>query len=91
MDTAEMVQAMCQSILDKCYKMIKKEVGADKTFTAKVIEITNVNKCRILYCGVTYTVSTTVPVEVGNIVRVCAPSNNWLDLFVIENKTKNIR
>lgn len=88
MNTTEMINAMCQSILDNCYKMIEKEVKADKTFTAKVTEIVNANKCRVLYCGNTFTVSTTISVSLNDIVRVCAPCNNWQDLFVVENRTQ---
>lgn len=58
----------------------------DKTFTAKITEVSD-KKYKVLYCGNSYTVSSSMVCSVGDIVRVCAPCDNWLDLFVVENKT----
>ena len=59
-------------------------------------------KVKMYVCGptaVSYThldvykrqVSTTIPCSVDDFVRVCAPCNNWRELFVVENKTKRCR
>ena len=87
MNYSQAIQKIADTITAQIHNMIKSKSYSDKTFTAKVTEIVNTSKCRVLYCGNTITVSTTIPVEIGNIVRVCAPCNNWKDLYVIENKT----
>ena len=87
MNYSQAIQNIADTITAQIHNMIKSKSYSDKTFTAKVTEIVNTSKCRVLYCGNTFTVSTTIPVEIGNIVRVCAPCNNWKDLYVIENKT----
>ena len=85
---SQTIQKVADIIIDQMDNMIKKQTYSDKTFTTKVTEIVNTSKCKVLYCGNTYTVSTVVSVDIGDIVRVCAPCNNWRDLFVVENKTK---
>ena len=87
MNYSQAIQKMADTITAQIHNMIKSKSYSDKTFTAKVTEIVNTSKCRVLYCGNTFTVSTTIPVEIGNIVRVCAPCNNWKDLYIVENKT----
>lgn len=87
MNYSQAIQNIADTITAQIHNMIKSKSYSDKTFTAKVTEIVNTSKCRVLYCGNTFTISTTIPVEIGNIVRVCAPCNNWKDLFMVENKT----
>lgn len=81
------IQTMTESILSKMKQLAEQKVNCDKTITAKVTEVVAPGKCRILYSGNTYTVSTTIPVKPGDIVRVCAPCNNWKELYITENKS----
>lgn len=56
----------------------------DKTFKAKVIgNLGNNNKYQILYKGKKYTVTSECALATDQIVRVCAPQNNWSELFVM--------
>lgn len=55
----------------------------DKTFKAKVIGNINGNKYQILYKGQKHTVTSETVLTTNQIVRVCAPQNNWSELFVI--------
>lgn len=78
---------MANTIVNQVFTMVKAKSYSDKTFKARVTEIITVYKIRVQYCGSSYTVSTSLPCSVNDIVRVCAPCNNWKELFVIENKT----
>ena len=82
---------MANTIVNQVYTMVKTKSYSDKTFKARVTEIISAYKIRVQYCGSTYTVSTTIPCSVDDFVRVCAPCNNWRELFVVENKTKRCR
>lgn len=84
MNYSQTIQKMADTITAQIYNMIKSKSYSDKTFTAKITEVINASKCKVLYCGNTYTVSTTIPVQINSLVRVCAPCNNWKDLFVVE-------
>jgi len=83
-DYSNAIKQMTQSLVEAFGKKDK----SDKTFTAKVTVVYG-TKCKVLYSGNTYTVSSSIPCSVGDMVRVCAPCNNWQDLFVVENKTGN--
>ncbi|WP_125143528.1 hypothetical protein [Clostridium transplantifaecale] len=91
MNYSELVQYIAEKTTAQVDKMIKKEVNSDKTFTAQITETVNATTCRVLYCGNTFTVSNIMQCDAGDVVRVCAPCNNWTDLFVVENKTKRTR
>lgn len=54
----------------------------DKTFRAKIVEIISTNKCRVLYRGIEYSAKYDEMISVGDMVWVCAPSNNWDELYV---------
>lgn len=64
-------------------EMLNSEDRSDKTFKAKVTENINTNKYIVLYNGVSYTVSSSVTCSIGDFVRICAPCNNWNDLFIV--------
>lgn len=80
------IDIMVSSILKNIKKAINGEGKYDKTFTANVVSVLNgEGKCGIVYNGSHYTASTTIVVKELDMVRVCAPMNNWGDLFVVEN------
>ncbi len=80
-----LINKITQSILENI-KLALIKGQFDKTFKAKVTEINN-NNVKILYCNNIYTVSSSISCKVGDYVMVCAPCNNWDDLFVV-TKTK---
>lgn len=79
------INKITQSILENV-KMALQKSNFDKTFKAKVTEIRK-DRIKILYCNNTHTVSSSITCKVGDYVMVCAPCNNWDDLFVV-TKTK---
>lgn len=80
------IEIMVDSILKNIKRAINGEGKYDKTFTGNVVEVLKGGKtCRVAYNGSYYTVSTTINVKELDMVRVCAPMNNWNDLFVVEN------
>lgn len=83
----EVVNDMANKIIAQVFSMIQAKSYSDKTFTAKVTEVISADKVRVQYCGSLYTASTTIPCSPEHIVRVCAPCNNWRELFIIENRT----
>lgn len=80
------INKITQSILENV-KMALQKSNFDKTFKAKVTEVSN-GKVKVLYCNNTYTVSSSTTCKAGDYVMVCAPCNNWQDLFVV-TKTKS--
>lgn len=87
----KIIDNIVNSILTKIKKAVDSECKYDKTFTANVINVSSDKKtCTIIYSGTMYTVKTTIKVEQGNLVRVCAPMNNWSDLFVVENRSVKV-
>lgn len=61
--------------------------NGDKTFKARIVELTSPARCKVLHNGVNYTVISNVYCEVGDLVRVCAPCNNWKELYISANLT----
>lgn len=88
MDYNEMIDKIITSILKQIKKAIDTKSRSDKTFKARIIKQLSVGKYQIMYCGNLYTVSSTVLCEIDDTVRVCAPCNNWQDLFVVENTSE---
>lgn len=69
-------------------KAVDSQVNCDRTFRAKVTEIVQTDKIRVLHNGKTYTVYSSIFCEVDDMVRVCVPCGNWKELYVIENRSK---
>ena len=78
---------MTDSILSKIEQAVNEKGRYDKTFTANISQKISDTKAMITYNGIVYTVRSTIPFNDGDLVRVCAPCNNWNDLFVVENRT----
>jgi len=57
-------------------------IARDRTFKAKIIEKVSNNKYKILYKNRYYTARCHAELSVGDIVYVCAPENNWSELFI---------
>lgn len=60
-----------------------KKDQSDKTIKAKVITVKGNGKYEVLYSGKTHTVSSSIPCTTNDYVWVCAPCNNWNNLFVV--------
>ena len=88
MNYSEKINEMAQCILEYIKKSIDTRSYSDKTFKAKITMVVSEDKYKVLYCGNTYTVSSSILCEVGDTVRVCAPCNNWQELYIVENRTK---
>lgn len=89
-DHLDIVKGMVDSILQSIEEAINKG-RFDKTFTTSIIGKVSDNKAMVNYNGVTYTVNSTIEFNLGDIVRVCAPQNNFNDLFIVENKTQSYK
>ena len=63
-------------------------MNCDRSFRAKVTEVVQTDKVRVLHNGKTYTVYSSIFCEVDDMVRVCVPCGNWQELYVIENRSK---
>lgn len=91
MDYQEIINSIVSTIQDSVRKIIKNETKFDQTITAQVVEIVTAQKVRVKYNSSVFTASTTIPCEIGDIVRVIAPCGNWSDLFVVVNKGKRLK
>ena len=78
----QVVKEMTRSILETIKKSIDNKSYSDKTFKCQITGKVK-DKYQILYCGNTYKVSSSIACEIGDYVRVCAPCNNWNDLFIV--------
>lgn len=83
----DVTKEIIESILSGVKDGIEELSNGDKTFKARIVELTSPAKCKVLYNGVNYTVISNVYCEVGDLVRVCAPCNNWNELYVEANLT----
>lgn len=60
-----------------------KKDQSDKTIKAKVVAAKGNEKYEILYSGKRHTVSSSIPYTINDYVWVCAPCNNWNNLFIV--------
>lgn len=81
--TKEIIESILSGVKDG----IEELSNGDKTFKARIVELTSPARCKVLHNGVNYTVISNVYCEVGDLVRVCAPCNNWNELYVEANLT----
>lgn len=54
----------------------------DKTFRAQVTESLGNGKYKVRYKGIEYTAKYSSTIAVNTWVYVCAPQNNWNELFI---------
>jgi hypothetical protein len=76
MDYNTLVKNITETILEVVKKAINTEGHYDYTFTGQIESKESETKGTVSYNGLTYTVSSTLAFNVGDIVRVCAPQNN---------------
>lgn len=73
------------SSLKESFKILLDRANFDRTFKAKVISKINENKYQILYKGQKHTVTSDSTLSINQIIKVCAPQNNWSELFVVNS------
>lgn len=78
----EIIKNIVSSLRENIKILINKS-KFDRTFKATVIGNIKGNKYQVLYKGEKYTVTSDVTLVTDQIVRVCAPQNNWSELFVV--------
>lgn len=81
MDLIKTIENMIETLLDSVDKLIKK-APYDKTFRAQVVGATNEGKYEVQYKGKEYSARCDVPLSSGTWVDVCAPQNNWSELYI---------
>lgn len=65
-----------------------KEIKRDFTFGAQVTGVTDKGKYEIQYKGKTYSARCDIPLSSGAWVNVCAPQNNWSELYIQDGGIK---
>ena len=81
-DYVSFYKDFAETILTYVKKGIDTKSCSDKTFKCRITSKVN-DKYQVLYCGNTYMVSSSIACEIDDYVRVCAPCNNWNDLFIV--------
>lgn len=77
------INQMTQVILENIKIALEKNVYCDRTFKGMVVKILDQTTYVVMNCGKNYTVSSSITYNIGDYVRVCAPCNNWDDLFIV--------
>lgn len=78
----EVLQKLAQAIKSMVQNELK-YAKYDRTFKAIISKKISSVKYEINYQNRIYTATTSRECNVGDIVRVCAPQNNWNDLFIL--------
>ena len=77
------IQEMATTIIDTIRRGINQWGKFDRTFTGVVKKKVGGQKYLVNWMGNEYTVVSSIALSTGDTVRVCAPQNNWSDLFVV--------
>ena len=85
-DYTEIIKNIVSSLKEN-FKLLLKNANFDKTFKAKIVENISGNKYKILYKGKYYTAISENELPVDKIVKVCAPQNNWSELFIVNSSS----
>lgn len=86
MNYREVIDELTKSVQESISK-IKYSLNYDVTFKARIEETAGGGKYHIRYRGQRYSASSSIPCAAGDYVRVCAPQNNWNDLFITAKVT----
>ena len=78
----EIIKTIASNLRDS-FKTLLSKAKFDRTFKATVVGNIKGNKYQVIYKGETYTVTSDVALSTDQVVRVCAPQNNWSELFVV--------
>lgn len=81
-DYSEIIKAQIAAIRGAIEQAISK-AAYDKTFKAVVLGKTAGGKYLVQYRNCRYTAFSSAELKENSVVYVCAPQNNWSELFVI--------
>lgn len=84
LEDLQIVQNITKTILNQVKKAIDK-APFDKTFTATIAQSISSRQYTVFYAGRMLNVYSVYECEIGDVVRVCAPQNDWTKLFVVVN------
>lgn len=87
MNYQELINEITQANLKSIKSILEQYPKYDQTKKGKITEVINPNKYKVLISGNTYTVSSSIQCEVGDLVWACIPCGNLKDMFVVA-KTK---
>lgn len=87
MNYTELMKQLSENILTAVRSLIK-TAPYDQTYKAKITEVVSATKVKIELNRQIHTATTSVSCDVGDIVVVCVPRNNWNELYVEQNKTR---
>lgn len=82
MDYTKIGQIITKAIVDSTEYILSKG-KFDKTFTAVVIKNIESKKYSVRHNGIEYTAKGPEGITEGSFVKVCAPQNDWSDLFIV--------
>lgn len=86
MDNTQLVQQIASTILESIKKGIDTEGKYDRSFKAIVERKVGAAKYEINYGGQTMTAHSSLLLTAGDIVMVCAPQNNWNELYIVTKR-----
>lgn len=78
---SEIIKNMVNAV-DYLVKQNISKAKYDVTFRAMVIEKKETDKYEIEYRGKRYILQSRIPLATGDFVTVCAPQNNWSNLYI---------
>lgn len=82
MNYTELMKQLSENIITAVRSLIK-TAPYDQSYKAKITEVVSSKKVKILLNGRTHAATTGTSYEVGDIVWVCVPRNNWNNIYVV--------
>lgn len=87
MNYQQLVNDITKTILTNIKEVIKKGLDYTRGCKAQVIELIGDDKAKVKYNGETHTIYSSVYCDVGDMVNICIPNNEWKNAYVVENRT----
>ena len=85
MDNQKAISKLVSTVLSYVQRSIDK-ASFDRTFRARIVKIISDEKYQVEWKGAHYTVRGFQSYSIGDLVYVCAPTNQWEDLFILPEK-----
>lgn len=86
MNYQQLVNDITKTILTNIKEVVKKGLDYTRGCKAQVIELIGDDKVKVKYNGETHTVYSSVYCDVGDMVNICIPNNEWKNAYVAENR-----
>lgn len=87
MNYSEIIDILTNTIADY-FSSVKDTFSYDRTFKARVVSPPVNGYCKVLYNKKELRANTSIPCQAGDYVMVCAPKNNWSELFIAAKRGK---